>query len=84
MKVDKVVVLAFLFFGILSGLVSNHFIKTQESLIFALIIPVIIYLIFLSIFKKLVKTKKFRWLIYNSLITFVLIWLLVWFTLHAL
>ncbi|MDI6798908.1 MAG: hypothetical protein QMD12_02855 [Candidatus Aenigmarchaeota archaeon] len=84
MKVEQVVVLAFFSLGILSGSISNYFVKAQESLMLALILPVIIYFIFLSLFKKLVKAKKFRWLIYNSLVTFVLIWLVVWFALHAL
>jgi len=84
MKIEQIVVLAFLFLGVLSGFISNYFIKNQESLMLALILPVIIYLIFLFPFKKLVKTKKFQWLIYNSLVTFILIWLVVWFALYAM
>ncbi|HLC39266.1 MAG TPA: hypothetical protein VJJ76_00090 [archaeon] len=82
MKIDQVVVLVYLLFGIVLGVASNYFNKTLGSLLLAFVAPVGLYLVTVFPLIHLVKQKQRKWLIQNSIITFFLIWLIVWIILH--
>lgn len=84
MKTEQFFALGYLVLGICFGVVSNTFVKTGFGLSFALGIPLIVYFASLSALMKLVKQKKKTWVFSNSLVTFVLIWLIVWILLHNL
>ncbi|MEM5834487.1 MAG: hypothetical protein QXQ69_01400 [Candidatus Aenigmatarchaeota archaeon] len=81
MKVIKKITIVFLIAGIACGIISYYFSKFLENLTFSLTFPFIVYFVLLPAFKKQTKIKV---LVYNSFITFVLFWLLSWFTLYAL
>jgi len=84
MKIDKIIVALYLFLGIFFGYISNYFNKIMSNLTLALLVPVLLYVVSQPILIKFVKEKKRTWLISNSFITFVLVWLIVWILLHNL
>lgn len=81
MKPIKKITIAFLIAGIFCGVISDYFSKSFGSIIFSLTFPFLVYSVLLPLFKKQVKLRV---LVYNSLVTFILFWLLSWFTLYAL
>ncbi len=82
MKIEKIVILVFFGLGIVSGIISNFFVNSQNFFL-SIIVPIVIYFGCLIPFKNLIKKKKFK-IILDTLITFILFWLLVWFTLYGL
>lgn len=80
MKIDQKIVLIYLILGIILGYFSYYF-SINSNLLIALIFPFVIFCIALFPLFKLVREKKKKWLIWNSFITFVLVWILVWLTL---
>ena len=82
MRADQVIVAAYLVLGIVIGMVSNYFNKVLGSLLLAFIIPIVVYLISAFPLFKLVKQKKKNWLVKNSLITFLLVWIIIWIVAH--
>lgn len=68
--------------GFVCGMVSNYL--NTFSLTLALLLPMAVYLVTLLPLIKFVKERKLRMLISNSLITFFLVWLMVWVFLHNL
>lgn len=81
MKPIKKITIVFLVAGILCGVISDYFSKSFRSVVFSLIFPFLVYFVLLPLFKREVKLRV---LVYNSLVTFILFWLLSWFTLYAL
>ena len=82
MKVDQVIVSAYLVLGIALGFVSNYFNKSLGSVLLAFVVPFVVYVISVGPLFKFVKQKKKNWLIKNSLITFILVWIIVWIIAH--
>jgi len=74
LEMGQKLTMLYLVLGICAGLVSNTFTDAAMALLssFALYIVSLVPLI------KLVKHKKTKWLMYNSLVTFFLVWLTVW------
>lgn len=68
--------LAVLFFilGVVAGFASNYL----ANLLFSLAAGVAIYAASFSVLAGKIKSKKTKWLVTNSLVTFVLVWLVVW------
>jgi len=84
MKVDKVVIFIYVLLGFGLGFFSNFFLQILSSLFLAFVVPILIYSATLFPLLKMVRQKKKKWLVSNSLITFLLVWLLVWITLYNL
>lgn len=82
MKIEKIATLVFFGSGVISGVISNFFVDSQNFFL-SIVIPIVIYFGCLLPFKNLVKEKRLK-VILDTLITFVLFWLLVWFTLYGL
>jgi hypothetical protein len=78
MKIDQVLALIYLATGIVFGYISNYFNKVLGNLVLAFVIPIIFYLVSIVPLFRIVKNKKKNWLISNSLITFFIIWFIVW------
>lgn len=78
MKVEQLMTLMYSFLGIVCGFVSQYF----KTLMFSLTIPVLAYVASVIIMSKFVKSRRMKWLISNSFVTFVLIWLLTWVFLY--
>jgi membrane associated rhomboid family serine protease len=74
MNLDQKLAIIYTTLGILAGFISTLF----SSLQFALIIPVVIYLISFIFLVRFCKHKKISWLIFNTIFVFFLIWLMVW------
>jgi large-conductance mechanosensitive channel len=83
-RIERIILFVFLALGVLLGFASNYFTKTLNSLILALIAPLVVYLVAQTPFMKLVKDKKKRWIFYNSFLTFFLVWLVIWIFLYNL
>lgn len=84
MKNEQITILVFLVLGIVFSVVSNYFSKTLENLMVALLVPPIFYIIVLAIFLKMLKEKKPKMIFYDSIITFILVWITFWILLFNL
>ncbi|MFH0711149.1 MAG: hypothetical protein V1944_01070 [Candidatus Aenigmatarchaeota archaeon] len=84
MKIDQLIISIYVLIGFGLGFFSNYFLRIHSSLILALGFPALIYAITLFPLLKVVRQKKKRWLLSNSFITFILVWILVWVTLYNL
>jgi hypothetical protein len=84
MKIDKIIAFSYLLLGIAMGLVSNYF--NENNLYFPVdfVLPFGIYLVSLFFLFRFAKNKKKTWLFYNSFITFVFIWIVVWILVYNL
>jgi len=80
MKIEKILVLAFTFLGLFTGIVSNYISEASISILVALAI----YCLSVFSMTKFVKEKKKKKLILNSFVTFILVWLVVWIFLFNL
>jgi hypothetical protein len=78
MKLEKNIVIIYTFLGLIAGILSNY-INPFE---FAILVSVVIYLIPTIFLIKRVKSKRIKWLISNSLVTFLLVWFVVWIFLN--
>lgn len=74
MKLEQILALAYLVLGVASGFISNFL----GNITLGLAVPLVIYAISFGILVKLISYKKKNWLVVNSLITFILVWLVVW------
>jgi len=68
--------------GFACGVLSNYL--TTINLSLALLLPTACYFATLFPLIKLIKERKLRMLVSNSLITFFLVWLMVWVFLQNL
>lgn len=84
MKIDQLFAIGYLLLGMFLGMLSNYFTKITGNLVFALIIPILVYIVSLIPLLKFVKSKKRKWIINNSFATFILIWLVVWILLNSI
>jgi Mn2+/Fe2+ NRAMP family transporter len=84
MRIEQFIVLGYLFLGVSIGFVSNYFTKNNSALTFALTFPLFLYFVSLFPLLKFVRQKKKTWLFYNTFITFILVWLVVWILLYNL
>lgn len=82
MLLEQRIVTVYLFVGIVCGLLSNYL--TSINLALALLVPVVCYFVTLFPLIKIVKERRFRMLISNSLITFFLVWIMIWVFLYNL
>jgi len=79
MKIERVVIIVFSILGAIAGIVSNYL----TDLIFSVPVSAIVYFIPYLAMSKLFKGKKRKWFIQNSVITFILVWLVVWIFLYS-
>jgi uncharacterized membrane protein len=82
MKIDRIIILIYVLLGFGLGCFSNYFLRIHSSLFLALGLPALIYAATLFPLLKIVRQKKKKWLLSNSFITFILVWILVWVTLY--
>ena len=82
MKVEQKTVAVYMVIGFLCGIFSNYL--TSINLTLSLLVPVAVYFGTLLPLIRIVKERKFRVLISNSLITFFLVWLMIWVFLYNL
>lgn len=81
MDLDQRVTIVFTVMGIFAGVISYYL---SSPTILAIVSPLPLYVVTVSIITKLVKDKKIKQMVYNSAVTFVLVWLLVWIFLYNL
>lgn len=74
MNLVQILTLVYIGLGIAAGYISIFFYNRLLSVLISFLIYMISYVILI----KLVPYKKRSWLVTNSLITFILIWLVVW------
>ena len=74
MNLVQILTLAYIGLGIAAGYISNLF----DSRLMSVLVSILIYMVSYVILIKAIPYKKSGWLAANSLITFVLVWLVVW------
>lgn len=74
MNLVQILTLIYIGLGIAAGYVSNFF----DNRLLSVLISFLIYMVAYVILIKAVAYKKRSWLVTNSLITFILVWLVVW------
>ncbi len=74
MKLSQMLTLAYTGLGIVAGYISNAFENRAVAILSAFLIYMITYVLLL----KIISYKKRSWLVSNTLITFILVWLVVW------
>ena len=74
MKLMRILTLVYVGLGIVAGFISNLF----ENRLIAILSVLVIYMISYVILVLSARSKKRNWLLVNSLITFILVWLVVW------
>jgi hypothetical protein len=82
MKLEQKIVAAYLMVGLVCGILSNYL--ASINLTYALLVPLGIYFVTLVPLVKVVKERRFRMLISNSLVTFFLVWVMAWVFLYNL
>lgn len=78
MKIDQALAIIYLAAGIVFGYISNYFDKILGSLMLAIAVPIIFYIVSIFPLFRLIKNKKKNWIVSNSFITFFIIWFIVW------
>lgn len=73
MKPEQKVGITFTGIGFVTGIISNFL--SGSSLAFA--VPLIVYIAMLFSMEKIIG-KKLKWIVTNSLLVFLLTWLIVW------
>jgi len=82
MRIEQKIVAVYSVVGLVCGVLSNYL--TALNLTFALLVPVAGYFATLLPLVRIVKERKFRMLLSNSLITFFLLWIMIWVFLYNL
>ena len=78
MKAEQSLAAIYLVLGAATGFASNYLMKNFGSFLLAMILPLAVYAVSLIPLFRTVKLKKRNWLIQNSLITFFLVWFIIW------
>ena len=82
MRADQIIVFAYFLLGTGLGIVSNYFNEAFGSIVLAIVVPFVVYTASSFPLFQLAKHKKKNWLVKNSLITFILVWFIVWIIAH--
>lgn len=64
----------FFMLGLAAGIISNY----VSNIFITIGIGAAIYVVTFAVLANKVKSKKLKWLIANTLGTFILVWLVVW------
>lgn len=83
--IEQKIILIYTCLGIAVGPISNFFTfaaSPYRNLAIALLLPLAIYFASLATLVKTIRQKKIRWLVHNSFMTFVLVWLVTWIFLY--
>lgn len=80
MKIEKAITIIYSFLGLFAGFLSNYI----GVVMVALLVPSLLYSISLFFLVRRIRSKRIKWLISNSLITFLLVWFVVWIFLNNL
>lgn len=83
MKVEKKITLVYTTMGVFLGLLTAYLLKINANLVVALALPVVVYFLSFLVLGFLVRQKKIL-LLYNSFVTFILIWLTVWILVYSM
>lgn len=85
-KMDQKIVLIFFALGAVVALVSDFFtvLYPENGLIIAALFPFAVYAVALSTLLKTVRQMKTKSLIYNSFMSYFLIWAVIWILFYNL
>lgn len=87
LKTEQKIVLIYSILGASVALTSSFFtssLSPVNNLFIAFLFPVLIYLVALGILLKTVKHKRVKSLLYNSFMSYFLLWLVIWILLYNL
>ena len=86
LRIEQKIVLVYFALGAAVALVSDVFssISPLSNPFAALLFPLVVYVVALYILIKNVKHKKMKSLVTNSLLSYFLIWLVIWVLLYNL
>lgn len=60
------------------GMAMGFFSRWVGILSLAIAVPILLYLVSFFLLKHFIKYKKTKWLLINSVITYILIWQVMW------
>jgi hypothetical protein len=85
-KMDQKVVLIFFALGAAIALISDFFtsLYPENGLLVATLFPFVVYVVALSVLLKTVRQMKIKSLIYNSFMSYFLIWAVIWILFYNL
>jgi hypothetical protein len=85
-KIDQKIVLIFFALGAVIALVSDFFssLYPEGGLFVAVLFPFAVYAVALSALLKTVRQKKIKSLVYNSFMSYFLIWAVIWILFYNL
>jgi len=79
MKTERIVILVFTALGVVAGIISSYL-----DLLFAIVVSLAMMIVPIAIMLRFFPGKKEKqWFIQNSIITFILIWFVVWILLFT-
>ncbi|MFH1622977.1 MAG: hypothetical protein ABIA12_00440 [Candidatus Aenigmatarchaeota archaeon] len=81
-KLEQKVVAAYSALGVASGVLSNYF--EAGPLVYAVLLPLAAYAASAAVMFRLGRGQKRSQLLSNSLVTFLLVWAVVWIFLYNL
>jgi len=81
-RLEQKMAAAYLALGVACGVFSNYL--AESMLLYALLLPLAVYAISVAVLAKLMRGQKKSQLISNSLLTFMLVWAVVWVFLYNL
>ncbi len=74
MKPEQKSGIIFSVFGVAMGAFSSF----VGILVLAFVIPIVGYVAMLFVMSKIESTKKMKWVVMNSIVSFLLVWLVSW------
>ncbi len=80
--IEQKIVFVYSVIGLVCGFVSSIF--TSSNMSYALLVPLGIYAVATALLLKMTKEHKTSTVVSNSLVTFLLVWMLVWVFLYNL
>jgi hypothetical protein len=80
MKIERLMYILFTVLGIAGGAISAWI----GDLFLSVLVPSALYAAATVALLKFFEEKRRKWMIYNGLVTFVLVWIVVWISLYNL
>jgi len=80
MKVERLVFILFTALGFVGGMISVWI----KNLFLSVTVPLVLYVVVTVALLKFFEEKRRKWMIYNGLITFVLVWIVIWISFYNL
>jgi undecaprenyl pyrophosphate phosphatase UppP len=79
MKIEQTLTILYAILGVFTGVISN----ALHDALLGIVFSAVVYLISVLLLVKFVKSKRMKFFVYESIVTFLLVWILVWAFLYT-